>query len=169
MKFTAEEDDQIRAEVLRTGPRRWNVIAHLIPNRSARQIRERWKNYLAPEINISPWTADEDDLIVRLVAEMGKQWSRMSHFFCSRTDIAIKNRFILIQRRQRMAMRKLAALLPAQARRELAQSMQLQAILPRINVILSDRLKNNKLQEKRESEDLQWQDIDVEYDPTFWD
>jgi hypothetical protein len=169
MRFTAEEDDQIRAEVLRTGPRRWNAIADLIPNRTARQIRERWKNYLAPEINVSPWTADEDDLITRLVAEMGKQWSRMAQFFRSRTDVAIKNRFILIQRRQRRAVRKAAALLPEQARRELAQSMQSRAILPGIIAILNDRPKNTELQEKRESDDFRWGDIDVEYDPTFWD
>jgi hypothetical protein len=99
MRFTPQEDELIRSLVgdQRTQP--WAEIAALIPNRTAKQIRERFENYLKPTVNMSPWTAEEEQMIQTLVGEMGQQWGKMTGRFNNRTDIQIKHRYLKMQRR----------------------------------------------------------------------
>ncbi|OHS95821.1 hypothetical protein TRFO_38024 [Tritrichomonas foetus] len=92
-KFSQDEDDLLRKLVNEHGATNWRFIAENIPGRSARQCRDRWKNYLMPGISNAPWTPEEDQLLEQKYAEMGSQWSRIAKFFPSRTDINIKNRW----------------------------------------------------------------------------
>ena len=50
-KFSQEEDDKLAELVRKFGPKNWKMIAEGIPSRSARQLRERWINYLDPNVN----------------------------------------------------------------------------------------------------------------------
>ncbi|OHT11668.1 hypothetical protein TRFO_03890 [Tritrichomonas foetus] len=105
-KFTEEEDEIIRKFVEEYGAHTWTRISPLIPNRTPRQVRERWVNYLSPDISRDPWTQEEDDLIMKLVDKFGKRWSYISRSFNKRTDVSIKNRYILLNRRKNSKMRK---------------------------------------------------------------
>jgi hypothetical protein len=42
-----------------------------LPNRTVRQIREIYKNYLYKSVDFSPFSKDENDKMIRLVAEKG--------------------------------------------------------------------------------------------------
>jgi hypothetical protein len=86
----------------------WSRIAKEIPGRTARQVRERWKNYLAPELNTGPWTEAENALLSKLVAQYGSQWSRMARYFANRTDISLKNHWVLLKRREVRQMQQVA-------------------------------------------------------------
>ena len=105
-KFTEEEDQIIRAFVSKNGPKSWKKAQPLLPGRTPRQIRERWVNYLSPEVSHEPWTKEEDDLILNLVDKYGKKWSHISRSFKKRTDVSIKNRFTLLLRRKKAMLRK---------------------------------------------------------------
>lgn len=106
-KFSEEEDKKIVATVMLQGPKAWRKIAEKLPGRTARQIRERWMNYLCPDVNHSPWTKEEEELILSKVAELGKQWSKIAKFFPGRTDVTIKNRYMKLMRNERRKERKL--------------------------------------------------------------
>lgn len=67
-------------------------------NRTSRQCRERWKNYLSPTVNNGAWTVDEDMKLGQLTDKFGSQWAKISQFFENRTDINVKNRWMLLQR-----------------------------------------------------------------------
>lgn len=54
--WTPQEDDKIREMVGKLGLRRWCKMAKELPERSPKQIRERWHNQLDPLINREPWT-----------------------------------------------------------------------------------------------------------------
>jgi hypothetical protein len=92
-KFTREEDDIILEEVERNGPRRWKKIAARLPNRSARIVRERYKNYLNPVLSNKKWTIEEDAKLLRLVETHGQKWVSIVCEFPGRTDVGIKNRY----------------------------------------------------------------------------
>ena len=98
-KFTQEEDRIILEMVKQHGIRVWKQISERLGNRTARQCRERWKHYLSPGIDPSPWTKDEDAILEKMVQKLGPKWSIIRDSLPGRTDVNIKNRYALIQRR----------------------------------------------------------------------
>jgi hypothetical protein len=97
-KFTEEEDRMLRHLVSACGTQDWNVIAGQIGSKSARQCKERWANYLRPDLRLAPWTREEDSLLLEKYRELGPRWVTISTFFSDRTDGMLKNRFNRIRR-----------------------------------------------------------------------
>ena len=48
--------------------------------RSGKQCRERWSEYLNPDIDVSAFTSLEDDLILRAQNDLGNKW-KVKHVF----------------------------------------------------------------------------------------
>jgi hypothetical protein len=90
-KFSEFEDWKLRNLVLSMPLINWKVIGSLMGNRTPRQCRERYKNYLAPSVRIDPWTAEEEALLVTKYREMGPKWSQMAPLFNRRTPVSLKN------------------------------------------------------------------------------
>ncbi|EAZ16428.1 hypothetical protein OsJ_31898 [Oryza sativa Japonica Group] len=59
--------------------------------RCGKSCRLRWINYLRPDIKRGNFTADEEDLIVRLHNSLGNRWSAIAAQMPGRTDNEIKN------------------------------------------------------------------------------
>lgn len=91
--FTPSEDSQLCYLVSCYGPKNWNEIAKQIPGKSGRQCRDRYKNYLSPDVIIDHWTSEEEALLAEKYAEYGPQWARIAMFFHGRTGAALKNRW----------------------------------------------------------------------------
>lgn len=94
--FSPEEDVYLCSLVQQYGNNSWKFIAKKMPNRTTRQCRERYKNYLSPEIKNGPWTKEEDDLLKEKYKEFGPKWAQISSFFKARSDVNIKNRWASI-------------------------------------------------------------------------
>jgi hypothetical protein len=91
--FTPEEDVKLLA-ILREFPSAaWDVVAAAMPNRSARQCRERYVNYLSPDIRVGPWTEFEDRMLIDKVNELGHQWACIGQDFHGRSENDVKNRW----------------------------------------------------------------------------
>ena len=99
--WTPAEDEQLVLVVHKYGASRWSLIATHVPGRAGKQCRERWFNHLCPEVKKGEWSAEEDETLLRAVAELGSQWSIIVKRMHGRTDNAIKNRYNTIQRRAR--------------------------------------------------------------------
>lgn len=91
--FSREEDEMLKRIVFRYGPKNWKYIASLMQNRTPRQCRDRYSNYLAPGFLHSNWSRKEDDLLAEKYLLYGPKWALMRSFFPSRTANDIKNRF----------------------------------------------------------------------------
>ncbi|CAD8090572.1 unnamed protein product [Paramecium primaurelia] len=61
--------------------------------RHAKQIRERWNNYLNPELKKSEWSQPEQLQLLLLVQEIGKRWSLISKKISGRTENQVKNQY----------------------------------------------------------------------------
>lgn len=98
-QFTKEEDAKLIQLVQKYTANNFNAIAKELPGRSVRQCRERWKHYLSPSVRNTPWTEDEDNLLRMKYYELGPKWVEISSYFQNRTDVNIKNRWIVLMRK----------------------------------------------------------------------
>jgi hypothetical protein len=98
-KFTQEEDALLMQLVAVFGTTNWKKIAELIQTRNARQCRERYKNYLDPELRQGSWTQDEDMLLTEQFKEHGPKWNTIAQLFVNRSDMSLRNRWQVLERR----------------------------------------------------------------------
>lgn len=98
-KFTKEEDETLKKLVASVG-KDWEEICECMPGRNVRQIRDRWNNYLSPDVNNSPFTSADDELLVSKFKEIGPKWVQMKQFFKGRSDTALKNRWLILERKK---------------------------------------------------------------------
>lgn len=76
MRWTREEDENLKKLVELHGAEDWNVIANSLPNRTDVQCQHRWQKVLSPELIKGPWTKEEDQRVIELVQRYGpKRWS----------------------------------------------------------------------------------------------
>ena len=97
--FSPEEDFKLKQLVAKYGQDNWTAIEKEMPGRNSRQCRERYRHYLSPNISHRPWTEEEDKMLLRMVNEVGSKWVKISKFFENRSDISIKNRWVVLMRR----------------------------------------------------------------------
>jgi hypothetical protein len=99
-KFSPEEDQLLSSLVEKYGSRDWAKIASFMEDRTVRQCKERWANYLSQAVDGPLWTAEDDLLLERMVIERGHKWKAFEVHFPGRTDIQLKNRHNVILRRR---------------------------------------------------------------------
>lgn len=99
-KFTESEDQKLIALVKKFGAKDWINISALMETRNPRQCRERWKNYLNPELRKDEWTKEEDELLLEKHNEFGGKWNKIAKFFSNRSDNGLRNRWMLLARRK---------------------------------------------------------------------
>lgn len=92
-RFTQEEDATLKSLVDKLGVKLWDEIALHMPNRTARQCRDRYNNYLFKEITHQPWTPEEDKLILEKYQEYGPHWVKIAKFLNGRSGNNVKNRW----------------------------------------------------------------------------
>jgi myb proto-oncogene protein len=90
--FTEEEDKMIEKYIQEYGMKSLEELEKRLVNRSARQIRERYRLYLDPKVDHSPFTAQEDELLFNAFDQFHGKWCLMVKMFSGRTDVALKHR-----------------------------------------------------------------------------
>jgi hypothetical protein len=91
--FTQEEDDILMRAIETIGLGSWEKIANHVPDRSSRQCRDRWINYLAPSNRKDPWTEDEDRRLLEQMNQFGTHWSAIANAMGNRSENNLKNRW----------------------------------------------------------------------------
>lgn len=97
-QFTKSEDELLKILVQKNGDYDWNTVAKGIPGKTPRQCRDRFKNYLSPQIVNGRWTKEEEAVLIMQYSKFGPKWARLNQFFPNRSVTNIKNHFSSIYR-----------------------------------------------------------------------
>jgi hypothetical protein len=92
-KFTVEEDLQLRTLVEQLGAKCWDSVAQFMPGRTARQCRDRYKNYLLDSLVNTLWTPEEDAVVLERYRELGPRWVEIAKTLNGRSGNHVKNRW----------------------------------------------------------------------------
>ncbi|KAL6071781.1 Myb transcription factor [Balamuthia mandrillaris] len=97
-KWTAEEDAKLIALVGKYGTenRRWKEVAReLGTTKTGASCAQHWRRVLAPSIDKSTWTEQEETILLNYVKLLGKSsWSEISNHLPGRTDIQCRYHYI---------------------------------------------------------------------------
>ncbi|XP_034230203.1 snRNA-activating protein complex subunit 4 [Thrips palmi] len=90
-RFTQEEDIMILVGVQMWGEN-FQRISQFLSDRTTSQIRDRYKHYLnRPDLGI-PWTVNDDERLLKLVAENGRNWKKICKHFPSKDRTQVRHR-----------------------------------------------------------------------------
>lgn len=92
--WTPEEDELLRSLVSQNQPNSWSVLAKYFPNKTSPQIAGRWEKVLNPNLVKGSWTREEDEVVLKFVAEHGdKDWAKLALLLNGRTGKQCRERF----------------------------------------------------------------------------
>jgi len=91
-QWKASEDAKLLSLIQEHG-QRWSLIGDLIGSKSCKQVRDRYLNFLRPDINRAPFTVEEDNLLISLYKTFGKKFKMISDHMPNRSEIQVKNRY----------------------------------------------------------------------------
>lgn len=92
-KWTASEDEALRAAVKAYGAKNWKRIAQDLPGRTDVQCLHRWQKVLHPGIIKGPWTKEEDETVLNCIRGGIKKWSEIATYVPGRIGKQCRERY----------------------------------------------------------------------------
>ncbi|GAM40805.1 DNA-binding protein [Talaromyces pinophilus] len=90
--WAQSEDELLKMGIHRHGTH-WSRVAQVVGTRNGDQCFKRWNDVLDPAIDRSPWTRDEDRILLLAIGEYGRAWKMIvDTYFPGRTGLDAKNR-----------------------------------------------------------------------------
>ena len=102
-RFTEEEDNKLRDLVQKYGENQWLMISSRMGTRNSRQCKDRWLQYLSPKSNLTPWTPEEEELLLKLSEQYKGKWLEITKMFPGRSYNQVKNKWKTLERRKKAA------------------------------------------------------------------
>lgn len=98
-KFKPEDDEKLKNLVIVNGTKNWNMIATQFEDKSPKQCRDRWFNYLDPSKEHGNWRIEEEIILMNCIMMYGTSWNKISYHLPKRTPNDIRIHFLKFKRR----------------------------------------------------------------------
>jgi hypothetical protein len=99
--FDPQEDVSLVRLIMEYSVNDWGLIARNMPHGfTARQCRERWKNYLDPRLKHTSWTEEDDRRLMQEFDRLGAKWIPLARMFPGRSGNSVRNRVFLLSRKK---------------------------------------------------------------------
>lgn len=95
-KFSDADDTRLVNLIARHG-KRWQFISKKM-NKTSKQCRERYNNYLDPNLNELPWKKEEDTTLIEQYELLGPKWTLITNSFDHRSVNSVRNRWLKLKR-----------------------------------------------------------------------
>jgi hypothetical protein len=92
-KFTEAKDRRLRILVEQLGTANWEEVAKSMANWTAHQCRDRYKNHLLNSLSSSPWTPEEDAILIEQYRAIGPKWVEIANMLNGHNSSHVKNRW----------------------------------------------------------------------------
>jgi myb proto-oncogene protein len=98
-RWTTDENMMLKYAISMYGGKKWGAIARLVPGRTIKQCRDRWRDVLDPSIGratarVGKWTADEATMLEYAVSMYGgKHWEAIAALVPGRTKVQCRKRW----------------------------------------------------------------------------
>lgn len=93
--WTSEEDRLLLNLLQNESLKDWIKIASNFTNKSPIQCSARFKR-INPINKKGKWAQDEDQLLMKLISQYGRNWSKITKHFSSRTGKQVRDRYVNI-------------------------------------------------------------------------
>ena len=105
--WTPYEDQRLLAGLHRYGFSDWTTIARFVGNgRSKSQCSQRWNRGLDPAINKAQWSAEEENILLQMIALYGdKCWTKIAYELGNRSDVQCRYHYKQMLREDKFAER----------------------------------------------------------------
>lgn len=91
-RWTAQED-KILLNAIKQHGTLWYKVAKHLPGRTDDQAAKRFREKLDPSISRTPWTDEEDDVLIKMWRQVGKRWNLISKELKGRPAVHCRNRW----------------------------------------------------------------------------
>jgi len=92
--WSAEEDLLLKEAIENSKTRNWKQIAENLQGRTHTQCLHRWQKVLDPQLIKGAWTKDEDELLSKLVKDLGpRNWSHIANKLVGRIGKQCRERW----------------------------------------------------------------------------
>ncbi|EKX74370.1 conserved hypothetical protein [Theileria equi strain WA] len=68
------EDEVLKAAIMKYGLKSWSRVSSLLVNKSAKQCKARWYEWLDPNVKKTEWSREEEELLLQLAKMFPTQW-----------------------------------------------------------------------------------------------
>lgn len=97
-KFSDTEDKKLKDMVSRLGTNNWSIISKQFKDKTPKQCRDRWRNYVDPELRHDMWSVEEDEMLIEKFKQIGSKWTVMMKYFNHRSSNDIRYRWMKLSR-----------------------------------------------------------------------
>jgi hypothetical protein len=99
-KFTPVEDELIKGYVNQYGSSDFSLLLSKLNSRTLPQVRDRWRLYLNTDVKKDEFSDEEDNILKEKYVELKGKWSQIAKCIPGRTDVQVKFRFQVLQRKR---------------------------------------------------------------------